>query len=255
MNLNASIKYQLFDTKRSIIIFYLVIVTVILISMTAHIFFPNAIVLSGNMNGFELATMIFLFIAGMNSFRETFRLFIQNGISRKTMFVSRLIVTGIIGTGMALADRILFSLGKLFQSDNPSFAITSLYEILYQRKDGGAAGGFLNTLEGLLFNIGSYITVWFLGYFISVAYYRMSRGWKIAVSIGVPVSLSVILPILDGLVFHNEIIRFIEKLIFFMFGFSNDTPRPYVGFISLILISAAFSGFVWLMVRKAAVKD
>lgn len=251
MNLNASIKYQLYETKRPIIIFYVVILSVILISMTAHILFPDKIIISGNMNGFELTTMIFLFIAGMNSFRETFRMSIQNSVSRKTMFVSRLISTGIIGAGMALVDRILLSLGKLLQPENPSFAITSLHEVLYQRFDGG----FLNVIEGLLFTVASYIMIFLLGYFITVAYYRMNKGCKIAVSIGVPVSLFVIMPMLDALVFNHEIIRFFEKLIFFMFGFSNDAPRPFIGILSLILISAVFSGLVWLMIRKATVKE
>lgn len=252
MNLNASIKYQLFESKKSITIFYLVIFAVILFTMTSHVLFPDVIVLSGNMNGFELTTIIFLFIAGMNFFRETFRMSVQNSVSRKSMFISRLITTGIIGAGMALVDRILVSLGKLIQPENPSFAITSLHEVLYQRNDSG----FRNMIEGLLFAVVLYITAWLIGYFITVAYYRMTKGFKITVSIGVPVSLFIILPLLDDTVFNHEIIRFIEKLIFFMFGFSNDgAPRPYVGILSLILISAVFSGLVWLVIRKAAVKD
>jgi hypothetical protein len=251
MNLNASIKYQVNENKSSIIIYYIVILAVILLSMTGHIFFPNVIVISGNTNGFELSTMIFLFIAGMNSFRETFCMLVQNSISRKTIFITRLISTGIIGAGMALADRLLVSIGKLLQPDNPSFAITSLHEALYQRN----AGGFGNAVEGLLFATVSYITVWLLGYFITVGYYRMSKGGKITVSIAVPVSLFVVLPILDDTVFQGGIGRFLGRLASFLFGFSGATPNPYAGMLSLLLISAAFSGFAWLMIRKAVVKN
>ena len=54
--------------------------------------------------------MVFLFIAGLNSFKENFGMLLQNGVSRRTMFTGRLLTMVSLCVGMTLMDRALLLL-------------------------------------------------------------------------------------------------------------------------------------------------
>ncbi len=254
MNLKSALKYQLHESKKAVLIYYLQVAMVILLILALFYLLPNKIVISGNINGLEIASMIFIFIAGLNSFREAYCLFIQNSISRRTMFVSRMISAAIISTAMACIDRILMFIGRLLQPLNQSFSITSLFQMIYQNKVGYKTGSLLFIFTELIFTVCLYFAAWMLGYFITVSFYRLNKYGKIAVSVGVPVGLLIILPILDGLVFNEAIGLFFGKVLSFAFGFSNKA-NPLIGMITLLLISGILAAFVWLMTRRASVKD
>ena len=83
MNLKVSVKYQLDEYKRPVIIFYIIVLLVCTVSLAAIMPADDSAAVKGRFGGMEIATIIFLFIAGMNSFRDAFRLFMQNSISRK----------------------------------------------------------------------------------------------------------------------------------------------------------------------------
>jgi len=254
MNLKAALKYQLHESKKAVLIYYLQVVMVFLLIVALLYLIPDKITISGNVNGPEVASMIFIFIAGLNSFREAFCLFIQNSISRRTMFVSRMISAAIISTAMACIDRILMFIGRLLQPLNQSFSIKSLFQMIYQNKAGYKTGSLLFIFTQLIFTVCLYFAVWMLGYFITVSFYRLNKYGKIVVSVGVPVSLFIVMPILDGLVFNEAIGLFFGKVLSFAFGFSNKA-NPLIGMITLLLISAILAAFVRLMTRMVSVKD
>ncbi|NLO39340.1 MAG: hypothetical protein GX115_07720 [Ruminiclostridium sp.] len=254
MNLKAALKYQLHESKKAVLIYYLQVVIIFLCIVALFYLVPGKNVLSGNINGFEVASMIFIFIAGLNSFRETFCLFIQNSISRRTMFISRMLSAAIMSVAMACIDRILMFFGKLLQPLNQSFSITSLFQMIYHNKAGYKTGSLLVLFSELIFTAFLYFAAWMFGYFITISFYRLNKYGKIAISVGVPVSLFIVLPILDELVFNEAIGLFFGKLLSFAFGFSNKA-NPLIGMITLLLISGILAAFVWLMTRRVSVKD
>ncbi len=57
----------------------------------------------------------------------------------------------------------------------------------------------------LLFAVAFYLAASMFGYFITVLYYRLNKGGKIAVSVGVPAVVFVALPLVGAFVLNNTI--------------------------------------------------
>lgn len=259
MKLKSTVKYQMFDMGKPVSIFYFVMLCILVFGFTVS---GARFAISGNMVSFtsgsgffgiELATVVFLFVSGLNSFKEFFRMFMQNGISRKTIFVSRLMTIIAVCTGMAIIDKGILLIGKYIAYINTRILYTGLFEMIY-----GVRADHISTLhmhiDGFFFNLCLYLAAMTLGYFITIAFYRMNRIAKITVAVGVPMVLLNGLPILDAALLHGVVMRAFANAATFAFGFQNG-GNPYFGMVSLLLIAAVFSCFSWLMVRRAVVKD
>jgi hypothetical protein len=250
MTLKASIKYILKNSFRSIIIYYFVILCVICLAVVSA--------LTPGMNGMvkisgtEMATVIFLFIFGLNSFKDEFQMFIQNGLSRKTLFLGEVLSILAISIGMAIIDLVIFILSKFILVGIKNFELLNLFQMTYSKHTAG-----LSTLniyaESLIFQIGLYLAAALIGYFITIGYYRMNKAAKTAVSISVPVGCFVILPMIDSSFTNGTITRFIGNIIIYALGIQYGKPSHAL--VTFLLLAIVSSGFCWLMMRRAIVKN
>ena len=247
MNLKVTIKYQLSEYKKPVIIFYFVIICVITLMFTLTRCFDST---TSKFGGMEMSSIIFLFVMGLNSFKESFRMHLQNGVSRKTMVIGKMISAVVVCVGMAFIDRIIALIGQWVASSNEKLIYQGILEQLYTRSN---IGSVQTQLEGFLFNICIYLAVFTIGYFITIAYYRMNNALKIAVSVGVPAGLFIILPIVDVSITGGRISKALSSMLDFAFGFSKG--NPYYAMVTGILMFAVFNGLSWLMVRKAVDKN
>ena len=243
MNLIVAIKYRLYDNRKAILIFYTVILCVL-----ALLFSITTITVDsdfhGSIEGIEFASAIFLFIVGLNSFKEVFRMFIQNGISRKTLFASHIIATAAIGGIMALMDSILTLLNRTITSINSGVYSRRLIETLYGRQND-SIGAFLTSLFFCFF---IYMMFASLGFLITTLYYKMNKVLKISVSVSVPAILFVILPIVDSALFQGVVFSGIARIITMAF------INPFMGMISSLVLFTIFSACSWLLMRRAVVR-
>lgn len=261
MNSKSVYKYQLNDFKKSIMVFYLVIACVfvlIFFSIGTMLFTINFEVSESERSVFrisslEFASIIFLFVGGLNTFREAFRLSMQNGVSRKSIWTGTVWTFFTVGGGMALIDTVIrMGLVNLVAS-RYNVKIQGLYDFLYSERS--MHNGMLqNAFEGFLLNFCLYTAALAIGYFITVAYYRMNKIAKILVSIGVPGLYIFVLPFADALLFKGALTNAFVKAILFSFGGANG-GNPYVAMGSGLLISVVFLGLTYLMVRRAPIKD
>lgn len=250
MNIKTSLKYKLKDNLRSIIIYYFVILCVICL-MVVSVAIPDSDVHS-NLNGMEMATVIFLFVIGLNSFKENFLMLLQNGSSRKTIFTSGVLSMLIISAGMAVIDFIILMLSKLATGNMKALKVMGIFEINYGRHVDNI-GGFQAHTESLIFQILMYLAFVLIGYFITIAYYRMNKAAKTAVSIGVPVGIFVILPLIDGTLLKGRISDWTNDLFNYAFGLQSQSP--YHAMVTFLLISVVFAALSWLLMRRAVVKN
>lgn len=259
MKLKSTVKYQMIDMEKPVCIFYFILLCTLVFGFTVT---GSRFVISGTivttttgseLFGMELASVIFLFVCGLNSFKEFFRMFMQNGISRRTIFISRLITILAVCTGMAVIDKGILLLGKLIASISTRISYTGLFEMIYAVRADRISSLHMH-IDGFFFNLCLYLAVMTIGYFITIAFYRMNRIAKITVAIGVPMVLLNGLPILDAALLHGAVMRALVNAVTFAFGFQNGA-NPYFGMISLLLIAAVFCCLSWMMVRRAVVKD
>jgi hypothetical protein len=252
MNLKSVVKYQILDGKIAIPVFYLVVLSVMVL-LFVSVAEPGE-GSSASISGLEMATIIFLFIVGLNAFRETFRMMIQNGISRKTMFKGFVFMTLVLSAGMSLVNVILLWIGKAMMAANDNIVFMSLFEQLYAIRYEGNTSILQPVLEGLLFTICLSAAAMMFGYFITTMYYRLNKAGKIVVSVGVPALLIIGLPIFDAVVTNGLIHRSLWRFISFAFGFLNGC-NPYYAMVSSLIGFALLAALSWMLVRKAVVKD
>ena len=105
MKIKSAIKYQMFELRYGFLIIYAIIYALLIFQ----------IIINGSMDNIsvsntEFSTCGFLLIWGALTMRSYFSFFLQNGISRNTLFVSTVANSAILSAGMALVA----SLNALF---------------------------------------------------------------------------------------------------------------------------------------------
>lgn len=219
MKLKAAVKYQVYEGRRSIAIFYLVFYLFVgLLALLRRLMAGQDM----SSNAMELATLIFMFVGGLNSFKEALQMFIQNGISRRTMLASYAVGVCCIALIMAMVDSLN---AALFQRILPGYQ--SLFEGVYASHDAQASAWRL-FFVGLPWRLCAYACVGMLGYWITILYYRMNKLAKVIVSITVPLLLAFILPALDVGLLHGQIGQALLKLLLGLFS------TPATGMLTLL---------------------
>jgi len=247
MEIKSAIKYQMMDAKKPLIIFYSIIYTILIIAiLSMKILTKNG---GGfNFNGIETSSMIFIFIAGLNSFKETFRMFLQNSLSRKTMFISWILSVIPIAAFMALIDSIN---GIVVDSlTGYQSAFMQFYGQRYIENSSNIQG----IIEGFFWSVLAYSFLVMLGFFITTLYYRMNKAMKLLVSIGVPALIIIIIPFIDATFTNGAIYSAIGNFFGFAWGYNNGF-NPYYSMVTCTLFFALFAGLSYLLIRRATIKE
>lgn len=259
MNIKSAYQFQLRDHLRSAATYYGILVAVyILLGIGLLTVKVNG---QTSFNGMDMATLIFLFVSGVVCFRESFLMLMQNSVSRKTIFISRILATLTFAGGMAVGDKIILLLGKLFTGGSTNITFNSLFEQIYSptfvyEQINSAPfvmeNPFLKHIIMLVFSFLFYLLMFALGYFISVVFFRSNKVGRVALGAGIPVGLFVLYPIIDFSLFGGKISMSIVKFMDFSLGIT--TGNPYAALISFTIGFILLSMLSWLVMRKAAVK-
>jgi hypothetical protein len=237
MKIKSAYKYQIFELTKPVIIYYIVIVALMVFTAimalgfvsSSNIHFSGSF--EGTVEGYSAATMIFLFVCGLNSFKQQFHMFLANGLSRRTLFVSVIAAFATASVAMALIDNLL---GLAC-----SWALINIPSSF--------------TVEGIVVPIFSYMAAALAGIFIATAYYRMNKALKLIISIGVPVLLFIVLPIVDYSLFSGAITTGIYRFISAATSLLGaDNPYSMALFNTFLML--IFSGLSWLLTRRATIK-
>lgn len=179
MKLKQSIRYQLADFVGPVIVYYGIVAAVhILFFLLHHFVNPNMMYLGGGISGFS---MVFLFICGLCSFHDNLPMHLQNGVSRKTMLLGRLVVTVMVGAFCALIDTLLalvIDFSPIGLEVNAATASASLLRTTYSFWPYMHVGGIL---LDFFFNFFLLLLASSLGYFIIVFFYRLPVKLRIVV--------------------------------------------------------------------------
>lgn len=251
MKFKAALKYQLSSMKRPLIVFYIVIYSLLLLMTVlqlTQIDRSNVV----NFGGMEFASVIFLFVTGLNSFKSTFHLMLANGVSRRTMFHSFSVMVLPVAAGMAIIDTIN---SVVFSSIlNYRGMFKQFYHMRYAA-EGGTAYSMQSVFEGFLWMFFLYASVAMIGYLVTTLYYRMNKPLKLVVSIGVPAFFIILLPIIDTVWLPSvDIYGGIATFFKWAWGFANGACNPYIAMITSGLTFAVCGALSFLASRKATIK-
>ena len=256
MNIFASFRYQMADQKKGIMVYYGVLFGMYVLIETLFVFlFPPQKNMS-SMNGVTGITVIFLFVASLCSFKGNFGMCLQNGVSRRSLFLGRLCTAGAVCLITAVLDEALTLLVPLFstllRTDIVSY---SLFENVYGGMLGDSLNPFLMGLCSMAFSFSALLAAAGLGYFITILFYRLNKLGKILVGAGVPGFFMVGVPLLKmlneriaGGKIGEALVRFISSMAEFLVG------QPQNAMLTYLALFAMFSLFAWLLMRRAVVK-
>lgn len=241
MNFLPSWKYQLDGMKWPLIIFYTVIAALLIlmgVSMSIAIREGNQF----TVGGLEMASVVFIFICGLNSFKAAFHMLSANGVSRKTMFVSFLAVLGTVAAGMAVIDSTISLLMRSVGEYHPGFM--QMYGIESYSTSA--------VLTGVLWMFCTNMAAGMAGYLLTTLYYRMNKPVKLLVSIGVPVLLLFVWPIADWALFRGAVSIALTRFTGWAFGFMDG--NPFRGIVTNVLLVLIFVALSFAALRRAPVK-
>lgn len=241
MKIGAAYQYQLRDMGKSIGVYYLVIILLVLFGI-CMVTFGN----SGSVQmPFDSISAIFLFVAALCSFKENFFYFAQNSISRRCFFLTKLLTMVTVCIAMALIDGLLsVGLTAIFADERLSFP--QFAAILNN--------GQMGFIGSELYAICSNLIAFAAGSFITVMFYRLNKLGKIIVGAGVPVFLFIFLPILlsyTAAYAPGVTNSMFNVLLDFLSWLTASMGRVCICFLILAVV---IMGFTWLMERRAVIK-
>ncbi|MDL2327986.1 hypothetical protein LJC64_05005 [Ruminococcaceae bacterium OttesenSCG-928-A11] len=248
-NIKKSVRYQLNDLVRAVIIYYIIIVAVQILNLTVSYLINSSsahILVVGNNTTVDISTTVFLFVVGLISFKENFGMLIQNGFSRRAVLTGRLAAFGLAACAMTVIDRLLTLVCNAAGQATNTFASFTTFETVY------GPGGFGWQLLGLLFTFAMYCALLMIGYCISLMFYRLNKLGKVLVGAGVPVLLLVVGPALDLNLTGGKVYTAIGHFFAVIFGFAEN--QPWYAVASFAAITALATLFSWLLLRRATVR-
>lgn len=247
-------KYHIYETIPAIRIYYLVFLLVIsLIALSSYRSGGSV-----SSSGLEMASVVFLFICGLNSFKSNFKFSQANNVSRKTFFIGVFIGVFPITLSMSIFDLIINRVYNIFVKSPTNFDMIfgtfrgyGMSSVSISRS-GWIQANDLSTLFGtFILQFALYTMVFFAGILISLIYYRCNNLLKIVISI-----LPVILMSLSGTILRllpESFLVNISNTLKYVFGLNNY--NYYIFSLSIIVLGLIFAGFIYLLSRRAIVKE
>lgn len=246
MSFTKSFKYGVLANTKPVSIFYMVVTLLYLVFIVTSIFAPG-----GSVSGMDMASLVFLFVFGITSFKENFYMLLQNGVSRKSMFLGTVLSLLVISIFVAIADTVLIVLIGLVPTE--TFTISSLFNQLYGMTQYSNSSVFAASVHEIAWNSMMKFALACIGLFIGCAYYKMSGLQKTLVSCGVPCFFLLGLPLIDLALPKLDLYAKIKEAFLFFFGFS-DGVSSYQCVLCCLALSIVVSGITFLMLRKTSVK-
>jgi len=230
------VKWQLSRSKKGLITFYLISVAMVIITILLQ---QNGIKkflrVNGEATGLGIASMIFLFISGLNYFKEEFKFLQANSINRSMQFKTTIITFLALSVFMALINMVSGAIVNNF------IPYRSLFERVYNDSNVFSVNIWTSSLHFFAIT---------LGWFITLLYYRASKTMRVLISVS-PAFLIAVFAMVEknaGVLIYEGLVKIFGR----MMGIADGNSYISVfSFLGLSVISLIFSYF---LIRKAPLK-
>lgn len=226
-NLNPIIRYECMTSLKYLLFFYPIQYGIIaLISLIIGIGTGNFE--DVGTNSLEINSIIYVGILGVLGFKEDFKMLIQNGYTRKYIFIATLSMFCFISGTMALVDMIV---GNVIHHLNNNYA--SFYGAIY-----GYGNFFMNWLW--LFLV--YVFVCSLLYLVILIISKVGKNVSIYLGIGLG-GIVLLIVALFRYVFSAQIVNNIMEFLTKAVGFMTDGTINYLFPVLSLFVLATVLGF------------
>lgn len=227
-------KYQLHDSSRAVLTYYLIMASLLVFLALVRWFAPAPGPI--NMSGLEMSTAVFLFVAGLNCFKPSFKCMSAFGVSRRRFFGQNVLALLALAGLATVVDTLFAAIYRMFLN------YKSLQEILYPSS---------NAFSGIIWLFFVHTAAVMLGWFITLLYYRSGKQLKLLISLS-PVFLSIGLGFANTFT-HGKVSSAIRA--FFLSFWGAKTMNPHIAVMSLSLSIVLLGTLIFLMIRRAPVKN
>ena len=241
-------KMNIQSVMKSAMVYYLIFIAIVMALCIGN--YVGG--LKSTMSGIEFATVIFLFVCGLNSFKSNFYFAKSNGISRRT-FIKGLLISSIpLALIMSIIDIIINRANNIFIR-NPT-----LYDMAY----GNLVDGMNNVFNGMWVQSNSFTTIlttilfsfylvaYIVGIVINMIYYRSNKYVKVIVSV-IPVGFIIFSG--NFSIRNPGLTMKINKFLDYIFGF--NPVNVFACILTFLILVVVLSGIAFLLIRKAVIKE
>lgn len=247
MKIKSIIKYNISSLKNSIAIYYTIFITVCL----ASIFLSRNANISSS--GTEISSGIFLFVAGLNLFKENFYFMKSNNVSRKDFLYGTALSMIPVVISMSIIDIIINRIYNIFMK------CPTIYDMAYGNIGNGKwyhsfdwvqSNSIITLFNTFVLQATICLATISLGFLITIIYYKCNKFMKVVVSI-VPVAIIILLNVLVTV--NPNINSRMGKVIATIFGL--NIRNSYVAVLTFIISFIVFISVSRLLTRKAIIKQ
>lgn len=237
MKVNSLIKYQCWSTMKPLLIFYTIVYGIVALGyFISYITFGSFD--KGVFNSIELACLIYLGITGSLGFSEDFKMAIQNGFTRKQIFIAVIVMFSFVALIMSVVDTI-------FAQILPAY--TSLFQQIY-------GSGHSVIIQWLLLGL-IYFSVAISAYLCTLLANKIGKKRFYFIVIALSLIILVIVPLVINIYIPLEIVTKIANAIVWAFGFTaNGTIQFFNPIICIVLIIGIIEYFSFVTIKKTELK-
>lgn len=235
MKWKTAIRYQVSDMVKPLTIYYIILYGIVgLIQIITRFYNGDT-----GFSGLEMSSMIFLFFCGVYAFLEDFRFFIQNGLTRKNIFKSQMLLFLFVAVLMGSLELIVEN----------SFVFQEEHQSVFQ------------TVYGYEYSIGIewiwriclYLMIVNLAFLSTIIQNRIGKRPFLLILITLILVCVMLLPAvnvwMDGRL-AAAVFPFLLKLV----GVTKDGIHILYPFVTFLGISLISMGISFLLFRRAEVK-
>lgn len=252
MNLRPSFRYNFSSLITAAAVFYAIITVVVLgiYAGVAVIGVPEGQEGDSFFGGFGIAACIMMFVTGICTVRDSLRLGIQHGTSRRTSFWAMILAFVSVNFLLAIAGEALTAVGQALSAKSEKMYIYDLYQMMFM--ESFSSIGFTDHVKQAAFSFMLLIFAALCGMFISLMFYRLSKKWTVVVAVGVPVCAVVLPPVIISILrlvgigtgFATRLTDILVSLI----------DNPLYAALAILAACAMLLVFNRLLVRRATLK-
>lgn len=242
--MKKSLKYQGNDLRNGFLIFYGFIILYIIISGILTRRFPDV---QMNLGLSSITVAIFCFICYLSVYGENLRFLIQCSRTRKEIYLTTIIIifiTSAISAVFSIVVDILSNLIIYPAGGMKILGFTTFYDIVQGKV---AHTGF--NFADIFFTFCFIALASVIGLFIAVTFARASGKGRVAIATGFPILGVLILVFFSSAGNSNS-----GAFKFFMAIFGITSGNPYIGCLTMLVISGILLGIGYLITRKTKIQ-